>query len=82
MIAGNFSENDSELGTQFDGQLFDLQIYQGMLSDGAITMLAANARQFPNLTLWADHRFHRTGTYARPSSKTGNLMTHGQLMLT
>jgi len=43
LIAGNFSENDSQLATQFDGRLFDLQIYQGMLSDGAITMLAANA---------------------------------------
>lgn len=43
LIAGNFSDNDSKLDTQFDGKLFDLQIYQGMLSDGAITMLAANA---------------------------------------
>jgi hypothetical protein len=43
LIAGNFSSNDSKLDTQFDGQLFDLQMYQGMLSDEAITMLAANA---------------------------------------
>ena len=43
LIAGNFSENDSQRGTQFDGQLFDLQIYQGMLSNDEIITLAANA---------------------------------------
>ena len=43
LMAGNFSANDSDRNTQFDGQLFDLQIYQGMLSNDAIAMLAANA---------------------------------------
>ena len=43
LIAGNFSQNDSKLNTQFDGKLFDLQIYEGMLSNDAIAMLAANA---------------------------------------
>tara|TARA_B110000003_G_scaffold262996_1_gene286207 strand:- start:282 stop:1124 length:843 start_codon:yes stop_codon:yes gene_type:complete len=43
LIAGNFSDDDSQLGTQFDGQLFDLQIYQGMLSNDEIITLAANA---------------------------------------
>jgi len=42
LMAGNFSENDSKPDTQFDGKLFDLQIYEGMLSDAEIATLAAN----------------------------------------
>jgi hypothetical protein len=42
LIAGNFSDNDSKLHTQFDGKLFDLQMYQGMLSEADITSLYEN----------------------------------------
>jgi len=47
LIAGNFSENGTELTTQFDGQLFDLQMYGGMLSDADIASLYNN----PGLSL-------------------------------
>ena len=42
-IVGNFSENDSQLGTQFDGHIYDLQIYDGVLTNAEISTLAGNA---------------------------------------
>ena len=42
LILGNFAENDSQLGTQFDGRFYDLQIYEGTLSSLEIADLAAN----------------------------------------
>ena len=43
LIVGNFSENDSQLGTQFDGHIYDSQIYDGVLTNGEISTLAGNA---------------------------------------
>lgn len=42
LILGNFSETNSQLGTQFDGRFYDLQIYEGTLSSLEIADLAAN----------------------------------------
>ena len=47
LIAGNFSANSSHPTTQFDGKLFDLQMYGGMLSDDDIGSLYNN----PGLSL-------------------------------
>lgn len=43
LIVGNFSETDSQLATQFDGHIYDLQIYDGVLTNGEISTLAGNA---------------------------------------
>lgn len=47
LIFGNFESNSESVGdyisTQFHGKLYDLQIYQGMLSDDAINTLATQA---------------------------------------
>ena len=43
LIVGNFSETDSQLGTQFDGHIYDLQIYDGVLTNAEISTLAGNA---------------------------------------
>ncbi|MGB0290476.1 MAG: PEP-CTERM sorting domain-containing protein, partial [Opitutales bacterium] len=42
LIMGNFSDNASQLGTQFDGRIYDLQIYSGVLSSSEITNLMDN----------------------------------------
>jgi len=43
LIVGNFSETDSKLATQFDGHFYDLQIYDGVLTNAEISTLAGNA---------------------------------------
>jgi hypothetical protein len=43
LIVGNYSENTSQLGTQFDGHIYDLQIYEGVLSNSEIATLYANS---------------------------------------
>lgn len=43
LIAGNFANNDTQLGTQFDGHIYDLQIYEGVLTSSEISFLATNA---------------------------------------
>tara|TARA_B110000008_G_scaffold262627_1_gene285153 strand:+ start:2035 stop:2850 length:816 start_codon:yes stop_codon:yes gene_type:complete len=43
LMAGNYHHKGTKPNTQFDGKLFDLQIYEGMLSDTEIITLAANA---------------------------------------
>lgn len=43
LIVGNFSETDSQLATQFDGHFYDLQIYDGVLTNAEISTLAGNA---------------------------------------
>lgn len=42
MTLGNFSGNASQLTTQFDGRIYDLQIYSGILGSAEIAHLATN----------------------------------------
>lgn len=42
LILGNYVGQNSQLATQFDGRLYDLQIYEGTLSSLEIAGLAAN----------------------------------------
>ena len=42
MIVGNFEESAGKLATQFDGHIYDLQIYEGVLSNSEIAILYAN----------------------------------------
>ncbi|MDA8735805.1 LamG domain-containing protein [Opitutales bacterium] len=43
LMVGNFSNNASNVATQFDGHIYDLQIYDGVLTNGEISTLAGNA---------------------------------------
>ena len=43
LIVGNFSANASNVATQFDGHIYDLQIYDGVLTNAEISTLAGNA---------------------------------------
>jgi len=43
LIVGNFSSNGNSVATQFDGHIYDLQIYDGVLTNGEISTLAGNA---------------------------------------
>ena len=42
LIVGNYEESANKLATQFDGHIYDLQIYEGVLSDSEIATLYAN----------------------------------------
>jgi hypothetical protein len=41
LIVGNYEESAKQLGTQFDGHIYDLQIYEGVLSNSEIATLYA-----------------------------------------
>ena len=43
LIVGNFSSNANNVATQFDGHIYDLQIYDGVLTNAEISTLAGNA---------------------------------------
>ena len=43
LIVGNFSNNAKNFATQFDGHIYDLQIYDGVLTNEEISTLAGNA---------------------------------------
>ena len=43
LVMGNFSANTNNLGSQFDGHIYDLQIYDETLSSAEISFLANNA---------------------------------------
>jgi len=43
LMVGNFSANANNIATQFDGHIYDLQIYDGVLTNGEISTLAGNA---------------------------------------
>ena len=42
LIVGNFENSANQLATQFDGHIYDLQIYEGVLSNSEIATLYAN----------------------------------------
>lgn len=42
LMLGNFAANDSQSGTQFEGEFYDLQIYDGVLSSAQISQLNSN----------------------------------------
>lgn len=43
LIVGNYSASASNVATQFDGHIYDLQIYDGVLTNAEISTLAGNA---------------------------------------
>lgn len=42
LMLGNFANNTTDIGTQFVGEFYDLQIYDGVLSSGDISFLNSN----------------------------------------
>jgi hypothetical protein len=41
LIVGNYEQSANQLATQFDGHIYDLQIYEGVLSNSEIATLYA-----------------------------------------
>jgi hypothetical protein len=42
LIVGNYEQSANKRATQFDGHIYDLQIYEGVLSNSEIATLYAN----------------------------------------